>query len=65
MLGVEEVDELSEGYRCSLSAAICRLFSVLAPATSGQGAWPMHGWRTPRFRDVGWASWKGGRDGVT
>ena len=38
--------------------------AVLAPATVlVKELWPMDDWRTPRFRDVGWASWKGGRVG--
>ena len=66
--GRVEVDgeDLGEGDWCSLPVATeASSFSVLAPATVlVKELWPLDGWRTPRFRDVGrWASWKGGRVG--
>ena len=58
-------EELGEGDWCSLPVGTeASSFHVLAPATVlVKELWPMDGWRTPRFRDVGWASWKGGRVG--
>ena len=58
-------DALGEGDWCSLPVATeASSFRVLAPATVlVKELWPLDGWRTPRFRDVGWASWKGGRVG--
>ena len=58
-------DALGEGDWCALPVGTeASSFHVLAPATVlVKELWPMDGWRTPRFRDVGWASWKGGRVG--
>jgi len=58
-------DELGEGDWCALPVGTeASSFHVLAPATVlVKELWPMDGWRTPRFRDVGWSSWKGGRVG--
>mmetsp|Transcript_7138 Transcript_7138/g.18490 ORF Transcript_7138/g.18490 Transcript_7138/m.18490 type:complete len:447 (+) Transcript_7138:48-1388(+) len=58
-------EDLGEGDWCSLPVGTeASSFHVLAPATVlVKELWPMDGWRTPRFRDVGWASWKGGRVG--